>query len=53
MKRTQAGTKPRTTFRFPPVNSGGLIEAFICFSYIIDRPTFPPVNSGGLIEAYP
>ena len=38
---------------FPPVNSGGLIEAF---GYL-DGPrvdqgcAFPPVNSGGLIEA--
>ena len=38
--------------RFPPVNSGGLIEATSCLvtsSFI--GPSFPPVNSGGLIEA--
>ena len=37
---------------FPPVNSGGLIEAncyWRFYSFTIIR--FPPVNSGGLIEA--
>ena len=38
--------------RFPPVNSGGLIEA--ATTMIVSRTPsvpFPPVNSGGLIEA--
>ena len=37
---------------FPPVNSGGLIEAgasSFFFFEVFSR--FPPVNSGGLIEA--
>ena len=38
--------------KFPPVNSGGLIEAIDTTStatvYLL---TFPPVNSGGVIEA--
>ena len=37
---------------FPPVNSGGLIEAQrILVSPDHIRNMFPPVNSGGLIEA--
>ena len=37
---------------FPPVNSGGLIEARpSCAAWLVDRTPFPPVNSGGLIEA--
>ena len=37
---------------FPPVNSGGLIEALIIGVILEPAPArFPPVNSGGLIEA--
>ena len=39
---------------FPPVNSGGLIEARTSFGWPIvagASVAFPPVNSGGLIEA--
>ena len=36
---------------FPPVNSGGLIEAERYKSLIPSTFEFPPVNSGGLIEA--
>ena len=38
---------------FPPVNSGGLIEARCRARPIARTPSgFPPVNSGGLIEAF-
>ena len=38
--------------KFPPVNSGGLIEAQLDpFDFFLFLPAFPPVNSGGLIEA--
>ncbi len=37
---------------FPPVNSGGLIEAYKpMFQLPSCQRAFPPVNSGGLIEA--
>ena len=37
---------------FPPVNSGGLIEASSAMRRACRaRSMFPPVNSGGLIEA--
>ena len=37
---------------FPPVNSGGLIEAeVLALLHRAHRGGFPPVNSGGLIEA--
>ena len=37
---------------FPPVNSGGLIEASQFTEHERKRTeAFPPVNSGGLIEA--
>ena len=37
---------------FPPVNSGGLIEARDpTHGPRTTSPQFPPVNSGGLIEA--
>ena len=39
---------------FPPVNSGGLIEAAMLYQrawMLMHRAMFPPVNSGGLIEA--
>ena len=37
---------------FPPVNSGGLIEAPApAPESAPEEPAFPPVNSGGLIEA--
>ena len=36
---------------FPPVNSGGLIEAMNWAGITRHAPRFPPVNSGGLIEA--
>ena len=36
---------------FPPVNSGGLIEALIDPVAEFPPTGFPPVNSGGLIEA--
>ena len=38
---------------FPPVNSGGLIEACKRFleRLVLVGAEFPPVNSGGLIEA--
>ena len=37
---------------FPPVNSGGLIEAErVKARFRISAGWFPPVNSGGLIEA--
>ena len=39
---------------FPPVNSGGLIEARskpVTSDFIRHGARFPPVNSGGLIEA--
>ena len=43
----------RRRVAFPPVNSGGLIEAACrwCFVRQRIRRRFPPVNSGGLIEA--
>ena len=38
---------------FPPVNSGGLIEAYRWYgSTRLVLVVFPPVNSGGLIEAF-
>ena len=39
-------------YTFPPVNSGGLIEANL-IPGTVDAAAlaFPPVNSGGLIEA--
>ena len=38
--------------QFPPVNSGGLIEARSASGPLYSvTPMFPPVNSGGLIEA--
>ena len=37
--------------QFPPVNSGGLIEATFRTIFANLRDLFPPVNSGGLIEA--
>ncbi len=37
--------------QFPPVNSGGLIEACRVAPFLMRRSMFPPVNSGGLIEA--
>ena len=36
---------------FPPVNSGGLIEAATIAAQSDNSLAFPPVNSGGLIEA--
>ena len=37
---------------FPPVNSGGLIEADdVDTGVTAPNARFPPVNSGGLIEA--
>ena len=36
---------------FPPVNSGGLIEAVAVGWHAANDARFPPVNSGGLIEA--
>ena len=37
---------------FPPVNSGGLIEAdLVTRPVLLGDTAFPPVNSGGLIEA--
>ena len=36
---------------FPPVNSGGLIEAQAPAQFPRGARHFPPVNSGGLIEA--
>ena len=36
---------------FPPVNSGGLIEALATSARPFILMSFPPVNSGGLIEA--
>ena len=40
------------TRKFPPVNSGGLIEADYSVTSCGPRvDAFPPVNSGGLIEA--
>ena len=36
---------------FPPVNSGGLIEAVTVRGLPAEGKGFPPVNSGGLIEA--
>ena len=39
---------------FPPVNSGGLIEAMAVTDIAgYSFGGFPPVNSGGLIEAWP
>ena len=40
-------------FEFPPVNSGGLIEALSgdAGEAAATSRMFPPVNSGGLIEA--
>ena len=38
-------------YEFPPVNSGGLIEASKGMPCLSSIPKFPPVNSGGLIEA--
>ena len=38
---------------FPPVNSGGLIEARNISERCSPGHGFPPVNSGGLIEASP
>ena len=36
---------------FPPVNSGGLIEAITGLPTMLrPAPKFPPVNSGGLFE---
>ena len=37
--------------KFPPVNSGGLIEAWFTIADMGVLIEFPPVNSGGLIEA--
>ena len=37
---------------FPPVNSGGLIEAIFSNQKFLLLKKFPPVNSGGLIEAW-
>ena len=45
---------PTLSPEFPPVNSGGLIEASARQEQFPPEWTmFPPVNSGGLIEAYP
>ena len=42
----------RSPCLFPPVNSGGLIEAVVARRLGAGRAEgFPPVNSGGLIEA--
>ena len=44
--------RTESDLQFPPVNSGGLIEACETPSGYTGRSSwFPPVNSGGLIEA--
>ena len=53
------GRRHRRTGVFPPVNSGGLIEAPASRFWVAavialkraNHASFPPVNSGGLIEA--
>ena len=51
--RLFVGTTPASpATEFPPVNSGGLIEAWRWCNYVEGVGwQFPPVNSGGLIEA--
>ena len=52
MKRVPADNFEDRADAFPPVNSGGLIEAYAAPAAAArSAGAFPPVNSGGLIEA--
>ena len=52
IEASPTSSQARATAQFPPVNSGGLIEAFEERRHLGRRyRAFPPVNSGGLIEA--
>ena len=51
MKRSFYGKGLHKLTEFPPVNSGGLIEAWSAAREAGSGGSFPPVNSGGLIEA--
>ena len=51
MKQAEPWLIGHSLFAFPPVNSGGLIEAACAPLDERAAGAFPPVNSGGLIEA--
>ena len=51
MKPVQAKPRIEQMHLFPPLKSGGLIEAASGASRTVSNRRFPPLKSGGLIEA--
>ena len=51
MKQAHEDFGRRETAMFPPLKSGGLIEAFYWINERHSIFLFPPLKSGGLIEA--
>ena len=50
-RRKELTTKDLASGPFPPLKSGGLIEALVVQDGVASVFAFPPLKSGGLIEA--